>query len=146
MPLNRKVTEKAKDKVCAKAAAPAPKRPLTEMRLAEMERTHVQRILDATGWHKGRAANWIYSFGRFLDIIQSLANIGGPIHAASGLRLRRSSFRLFPWRTRSTRRRSVQRRLAPPRLWSGSGVHQRVGNDESGRRVRSALSTWGMNQ
>ena len=78
MPLNRKVTEKAKDKVCAKAAAPAPKRPLTEMHLAEMERTHVQRILDATGWHKGRAANWIYSFGRFLDIIQSLANIGGP--------------------------------------------------------------------
>lgn len=38
-----------------KAASTAPKRPLTEMSLADMERNHVQRILDATGWHKGRA-------------------------------------------------------------------------------------------
>jgi DNA-binding NtrC family response regulator len=41
--------------LCPTAAAAAPERPLTELSLAEMESAHVQRILDATGWHKGRA-------------------------------------------------------------------------------------------
>ena len=41
--------------LCKKATATTPKRPLTQMSLAEMERAHAQRILDFTGWHKGRA-------------------------------------------------------------------------------------------
>ena len=41
--------------LCPSSTTTAPQRPLTEMSLADVELAHGQRILDATGWHRGRA-------------------------------------------------------------------------------------------
>ncbi len=48
------------DYICHRAATAGPTppgngKPMEEWSLEEMERAHVQRVLDATGWHKGRA-------------------------------------------------------------------------------------------
>ena len=41
--------------LCPEAAAPLSARPRGELSLAEVEREHVRLVLDAAGWHKGRA-------------------------------------------------------------------------------------------
>ena len=43
--------------LCADDTATAPERPVAQMTLAEMEGLHVSRVLEATGWHKGRACD-----------------------------------------------------------------------------------------
>ncbi|MEA3278959.1 MAG: helix-turn-helix domain-containing protein, partial [Pseudomonadota bacterium] len=41
--------------LCSTPALAEADRPLNDLSLAEMERRHVQRILETTGWHRGRA-------------------------------------------------------------------------------------------
>jgi DNA-binding NtrC family response regulator len=41
--------------LCGAPTQPIDERPLGDWSLAEIEKIHVARVLDATGWHRGRA-------------------------------------------------------------------------------------------